>query len=720
MAYTFGNISRDGLSLDIIRPTNISRNEGQMAQKAWPSDNAPASTYYGKGGFANLLNCMEIDWGNAKGDTRVPDISDLSTSSGSLKNIKSSFDVLRILFWCYNSIKSKTDEYIVEFINDGQIIGITTGPTGTLVNRPTTPSKDGYTFAGWSKTNGSNTVENVISTIGKKHVFYYAVWTRNLAKTIKINTNAILNGDTYYVNYGSNMLLTAIAQNGATASATSWFISDGAEYGRLSTDVGFECQLTTVQNSGYTEITLPTNPVQKVSTNNPVLVKGTPQKFKVNASPAVYYELFDEKNIIVDISNDTAEAFINKPINVTLNAKAKKGKNAEISYGWYLTYNPDSMYEIVSGANTQEVTIQIKSNYNGNYRNTSCGVKCEVIWSDVMNNTKTAEVGYSFSARQAESETRNIQISATLSNITYNGTTQLTASYDDGTDINESGLTWSINSTDSNYINFQGSYTGVKTVNLKATNDNNPQTFHDDAKIDNASDHLSSPIAYNDATGYIDLIIHPAYTRQFTSDQSVTISCTDGNGNVGTKIIHIGAYNNYNYDMNSATPQASEYMSPLRARCETSINEQNNTIKHHWIFVNENTTNSSKLINVSIGINKFNQIGVDKWTKSEQVECLPQQSTETKYLYIGTTKPTSLSEAEIVTSYPEKKEYTNNSGQKSNIFVLTNNNINVTFINNRINSPISQKPVDTSIDGYKIFETAVGTANTGKITIRFS
>ena len=97
------------------------------------------------------------------------------------------------------------------------------------------------------------------------------------------------------------------------------------------------------------------------------------------------------------------------------------------------------------------------------------------------------------------------------------------------------------------------------------------------------------------------------------------------------------------------------------------------------------------------------------------------QEETTYYWYVGTTKPTSLSQATTVTSYPAEQIYTNNSGAKSHIFVLTNSDKTVTFINPQLNAPITQTAVDTtSIPGYKIFETAVGTANAGSIKIKIS
>lgn len=91
------------------------------------------------------------------------------------------------------------------------------------------------------------------------------------------------------------------------------------------------------------------------------------------------------------------------------------------------------------------------------------------------------------------------------------------------------------------------------------------------------------------------------------------------------------------------------------------------------------------------------------------------------YFYVGTTKPTSLSQASTVTSYAAEQTYTNNSGAKAHIFVLTNSDKNVTFIEPSENSPITQASVDTTtISGYKIFETAVGVANTKSIIIKIS
>ena len=89
------------------------------------------------------------------------------------------------------------------------------------------------------------------------------------------------------------------------------------------------------------------------------------------------------------------------------------------------------------------------------------------------------------------------------------------------------------------------------------------------------------------------------------------------------------------------------------------------------------------------------------------------------YFYVGTSKPTSLSQASVVDSYPAEQTYTNNSGAKSHIFVLTNSDKNVVFIEPTVQAIGDQEPVDTTtIPGYKIFETAVGRFNKKSIISR--
>ena len=97
------------------------------------------------------------------------------------------------------------------------------------------------------------------------------------------------------------------------------------------------------------------------------------------------------------------------------------------------------------------------------------------------------------------------------------------------------------------------------------------------------------------------------------------------------------------------------------------------------------------------------------------------QPQTTYYWYVGTTKPTSLSEIETVSEYQSEVIYTNNSGAKSKIYVVTDTNHNVTFYNPQFNTELGQIDVDvTTIPGCKIYETEGRTGNTGTIKIVIS
>lgn len=102
------------------------------------------------------------------------------------------------------------------------------------------------------------------------------------------------------------------------------------------------------------------------------------------------------------------------------------------------------------------------------------------------------------------------------------------------------------------------------------------------------------------------------------------------------------------------------------------------------------------------------------------IEIMKNNGTTTYYWYVGTTKPTSLSQASTVTSYPAEQTYTNNSGAKSKVYVLTNSNKTVTFINPTLNMEVDKVVDTTTISGYSIWETAVGVANSGSVKIQIS
>ena len=94
-------------------------------------------------------------------------------------------------------------------------------------------------------------------------------------------------------------------------------------------------------------------------------------------------------------------------------------------------------------------------------------------------------------------------------------------------------------------------------------------------------------------------------------------------------------------------------------------------------FTPSNTTNYNTVSDVNI--------------IKQQITLSAAQQSTSYYWYVGTTKPQSLNEATIVDSYQSETIYTNTSGVKSHIFVLTNDNKSVTFINTTLNEEVSHE-----------------------------
>ena len=92
----------------------------------------------------------------------------------------------------------------------------------------------------------------------------------------------------------------------------------------------------------------------------------------------------------------------------------------------------------------------------------------------------------------------------------------------------------------------------------------------------------------------------------------------------------------------------------------------------------------------------------------------------TYYWYVGIEKPTSLSQATTVTSYPANQTYTNPSTTEKNYFhVLTNADKTVDFYDPSDLSTPSTKTEDiTTIPGCKITSMTVRVAKGGTMVIK--
>lgn len=97
------------------------------------------------------------------------------------------------------------------------------------------------------------------------------------------------------------------------------------------------------------------------------------------------------------------------------------------------------------------------------------------------------------------------------------------------------------------------------------------------------------------------------------------------------------------------------------------------------------------------------------------------KAQETYYLYVGTEKPTSLSQAQVVTSYPTELTFDNPNTSKCYVYVLTNLNKTVNFYDPVFPTIAGTKMEDiTSIQGYKITTPSGDGVNPSKLSVNGS
>ena len=134
----------------------------------------------------------------------------------------------------------------------------------------------------------------------------------------------------------------------------------------------------------------------------------------------------------------------------------------------------------------------------------------------------------------------------------------------------------------------------------------------------------------------------------------------------------------------------------------------------HW-----NTNSSNTGISYSAGQTIPVNNNIDLYAQWNKTAITP---VTTYYLYVGTTKPTSLSQAQTVTSYPAEQTFVNPSmTEKNYVYVLTNSNKTVNFYDPSFPGQATTKIEDsTSISGYKITSTSVKLAKGGEVIIKIS
>ena len=146
------------------------------------------------------------------------------------------------------------------------------------------------------------------------------------------------------------------------------------------------------------------------------------------------------------------------------------------------------------------------------------------------------------------------------------------------------------------------------------------------------------------------------------------------------------------------------------------------------------TPDSQKAVDITIPTDYISPLNIDQYIqqyidrirllemKVQQLEGGGDQPQEFNYFYVGITKPSSLSEANIVESYQNELTFTNPSTtEKCYVYVLTNNNKTVNFYDPSDLSTAATKIEDTTtIPNYKITNMEVRLAKGGNIIIKIS
>ena len=101
--------------------------------------------------------------------------------------------------------------YTVKFVDRGNVLGKTTGPTGTQVTKPSDPSRSGYKFEGWNENESAGIGGTVITSIGTSDITYYAQWKE---VTPIVTTYTV----TYHSNGGNSTPLPQTVNAGETVT----------------------------------------------------------------------------------------------------------------------------------------------------------------------------------------------------------------------------------------------------------------------------------------------------------------------------------------------------------------------------------------------------------------------------------------------------------------------------------------------------------------------
>lgn len=681
--YTYSELKNKGLSLSIKEPTNITRNDGQIAQNAWIAGH-PATTYIGKNGFGDLMSCMEIDWGNVNWNGTEINIQEMINGDG-LKNIKSSYDVLKILFWCYNKINNipePTPEAI--YITTDKTTLSSTGVTNIYVGSTNESLLDNLR---WNKVIGGQ---------------YAALDSSAIPVTLKGN-NVIRPNLTYEAGSISNFIISNT---------------------NLKANEEIDAQI--------------------IATNGKKIQSGISQ------------------TVIIEASAGDTPILPSKTLEFNVEAPEPSIEEVSPSYEWSFNVGDYEYVETVGSVTEQFVHIRCK---NVTEESKSVTLKCKVTWSNGYSESSSRTLTIKGKTEDTPQPEKTLSIIAKYNNenitstlLPYNAKIDLIAEYSDGSEISDN-ITWTI---------VQGSDSGNR-ANLGATSDSNAITTtgkqttlwskNDYNKIINntsggydGSETIGNTTLNKSDSYEIIFKIGVGYERQTTVNNTIKVECKDSTGLTSQIKIYVKGYENIIYDsslFNNMGPtyidideSGSEGFVPLENYFDVAVDkyypdEQTRGLFYYkWTFTSK-YTNTSAISGKIVFFNKKGDGYDNKDIKPEFNITLSGIDEETtNYLYIGTTKPTSTNDEGVqtvnsynlndISNYPnisiENNEivFTNTSGTRSKVYVLTNSDKNVELIDTGIHGTVDQADVDTTIPGCKIFSSYSTMPNEGTVIIRIS
>ena len=176
----------------------------------------------------------------------------------------------------------------------------------------------------------------------------------------------------------------------------------------------------------------------------------------------------------------------------------------------------------------------------------------------------------------------------------------------------------------------------------------------------------------------------------------------------------VETFNNAKDEFESYVPEASEDQSDKSDDLETTLIERLNNVATGLETAQATTDAINQTSNEA-------QAAADEITQGGGGGEEPEPEVG-YYWYVGTTKPTSLTDAEIVESYTAEQTYVNPSTTEKNyVYVLTNADKTVDFYDPSFPGQATNKNIDTtSIPGYTITSTWAKLSIGGKVIIKIS